>query len=55
MFLKIVLSPELSPFPEMFAKAFFLTVIDTGIEYGIDGLTHSHTMRPFDAPGKQAF
>ena len=33
------------PFPTMFLRAFLLRVI----------LTHSHTMTPFDAPGKQAF
>ena len=28
---------------------------DLPIEIGIAVLTHSHTMTPFDAPGKQAF
>ena len=34
-------SPAFSPFPKVFQKP--------------SSLTHSHTMTPFDAPGKQAF
>ena len=44
-----------SSFPEMFSKGFFFKIIkssDCVVQYL---LTHSHTMRPFDTPGKQAF
>ena len=37
----------------LFSKAFFTRVVKS-LDHG-KGLTHSHTMTPFDAPGKQAF
>ena len=36
-----------SPFPAMLSKTFFLSFVVHK--------THSHTMTPFEAPGKQAF
>ena len=40
---------SISPFPTIFSKGF----VRKGTQNS--GLTHSHTMTPFDAPGKQAF
>ena len=44
----------LSPFPTVFFKGL---VMQTRKNQGLFGkeLTYSHTMTPFDAPGKQAF
>ena len=42
--------PPFSSLPTMFSKGFFPKIIK-----GWTVLTHSHTMTPFDAPGKQAF
>ena len=45
--------PAFSPFPTMFSKGFFPRVVksrDCAVK-----TTHSHTMTPFDASGKQAF
>ena len=50
------LLPAFSPFPTVFSKAGLLLSQD-GVVKGksLFPLTHSHTMTPFDAPGKQAF
>ena len=42
---------EITPFPTVFSLDLYFK------NQGLSGirLTHSHTMTPFDAPGKQAF
>ena len=42
-----------SLFPSMFSEGYFLRVVKSGL-YG-EELTHSHTIRPFDAPGNKPF
>ena len=46
-----------SPFSATISKALFVKVlkIGKGMVKGKINLTHSHTMTPSDAPGKQAF
>ena len=44
----------ISPFPTVFSKDLYCRHIKTRACLE-NGLTHSHTMTPFDAPGKQAF
>ena len=46
--------PAFSPFPTMFSTALFFKAVKN-LESSVKELTHSHTMTPFDAPGKQAF
>ena len=43
----------ISPFSTVFSKDLLQTNKNQGL-FG-KGLTHSHTMTPFDAPGKQPF
>ena len=42
-------------FPRRFSKAFLFQDCFTVDRYFVTSLTHSHTVTPFDAPGKQAF
>ena len=42
-------------FPQCFQKTYTEGTLKPGPVWERVNLTHSHTMTPFDAPGKQAF